>query len=734
MRRLRSVSNAALFFPLVWSFVASAFPQPNPQSEAYVPATRLDLAVVGYRELSVMARRSGAANLSLNFLDHDHVLFTFNPKKLFARLPDCPSTHDDRMVHAAVFEASSGKLLQERDWYLHDSRRYLWPLGSGKVLLRRLNSLYTVDSELHEKLLLTSPQDVLWTSVTPDGKQIILEVADDSPAPNSKGRPARKRTRIEFLDSVSLAVQRVIRSEKSVNLEGTSSGFASVTPGLSGKVWLVRFGASEQGRANIARVRSRCAPDILYLSSNTLLIGRDSASAKGYSVSAFTVTGNRLWRQHWQGHRYAPVVAPSEDGSRFVISTLRLIDGPTPDAENDEPGPDKEGPDKEGPDKEGLEQRIQVLDTASGDAVLSLVVSPVILGGQNFSLAPDGSHLVLLHGTTLEFYDLPQMSADERARYTAVRADVPGLYIPASEAASADTDSEPVFTAAADEPQSVTANEASSNSNGLAEADAAATDQPPAVPAVPTMMPGQPATTSMPAFKSHAQVVALDVVVADANGHSIKGLPRQRFVVKEDGRAQAITYFDEVTGGKPAAEPAPAIEKNELPSNIFTNESHIPDSSSVTLILYDLLNTPAVEQQRAKLELLKFLENKPKDSKFALCVLSEKLQMIQGFTPDETLLVKATKAQKGSLRYTSMLSQDEQSQQTVDWLTQGSMSLLATSSKFAAAATSMLDTAGKFEQRNPSAALATLKPVCGSQWMPSHSWPATWPQSRGERV
>jgi len=682
----------------VCSFVASAFPQANPQPEAVVPAARLDLAVVGYQELSVMARRSGAANLSLNFLDNDHVLLTFNPKKLFSRLPDCPPTHDDRLVHASVFEVSSGKLLQEGDWYLHDSRRYLWPLGSGKVLLRRLNSLYTVDAELHEKLLLTSPQDVLWTSVTPDGKQIILEVADDSPAPNSKGRPARKRIRIEFLDSVSLKVQRVIKSEKSVNLEGTSSGFASVTPGLSGKVWLVRFGASEQGRANIARVRSRRAPDVLYLSSNTLLIGRDSASVRGYSVSAFTVTGNRLWRQHWLAHRYAPVIAPSEDGSRFVISTLRLMDGPTPDAENDEPGPDQEG----------LEQRIQVLDTASGDAVLSLVVSPVVLSGQNFSLAPDGSHLVLLHGTTLEFYDLPQMSADERAKYTAVKADVPGLYIPAAEVASPDTDSEPVFTAAADQPPSVAADQASSNSNGLAQADAAVTEQPlavptgngsiPAAPAVPIMMPSQPATNSMPAFKSHAQVVALDVVVADAKGHSIKGLPRQSFVIKEDGRAQAITYFDEVTGGKPAAEPAPAIEKNELPSNIFTNESKIPDSSSVTLILYDLLNTPVVEQQRAKLELLKFLQNKPKDSKFALCVLSEKLQMIQGFTPDEALLVKATKAQKGSLRYTSMLSQDAQSQQAVDWLTQGSMRLLATSSKFATAATSMLDTAGKFEQ------------------------------------
>lgn len=157
-----------------------------PDTVVMAPTTRFDLSQVGYQELSEMARRSGASNLSLDFLDSDHILFTFNPKKLFIRHPDCPLAHDDRLVHAVVLELSSGKVLKQTDWYFHDAHRYLWTLGSGKILLRKLNSLYLVDSDLQEKLLWTSSKDLLWVSVSPDGRQIITETADDRHAVSSK--------------------------------------------------------------------------------------------------------------------------------------------------------------------------------------------------------------------------------------------------------------------------------------------------------------------------------------------------------------------------------------------------------------------------------------------------------------------------------------------------------------------------------------------------------------------
>src|SRR5215472_2400180 len=392
----------------------------------------LDLSVAGYKELSAMARRSDMVNFTIHFIDQDHILLTYNPKKMIRRLPECPPTHEDHFIQAAVLEVPTGKVLHSVEWYLHDGRRYLWPLGSGKFLLRRLNSLYEIDADLTEKLLYTSPQDLVWTSVTPDGKQVITETVESE----SRGKAKSKGVvRIEFRDAQSLTLQRVIKSEKQIQAEATSSGFASVIPGLSRRVWLIRFGPSEHERNNIARVRTeRRAPDILYLSSNTMLIGRDSASQPGYSVSAFTVTGNRLWRQHWDEHRYSLLVERSEDGSRFAMSTLWPLNQPRAPAADSSHTP-----------VEGLRQTVQVFNTASGDRLLTVDAEPVVLSGQNFALSPDGRKLAVLDGSAIDLYDLPEMSPEERAKYTAVKADVPGLYAPPTQAANNDQDA--AFTA-----------------------------------------------------------------------------------------------------------------------------------------------------------------------------------------------------------------------------------------------------------------------------------------------
>lgn len=133
--------------------------QTAPKTPDPIPSASIDLSAIGYRVPSRLDRLTeDETAVSLDFVDADHVLLTFNRKKLWQRLPACPPEHDDRLMHAVILELPSGKVLGEKDWYLHDRRRYLWPLGPGKFLLRKLNDLYEVDSSLREKLLLSSPR------------------------------------------------------------------------------------------------------------------------------------------------------------------------------------------------------------------------------------------------------------------------------------------------------------------------------------------------------------------------------------------------------------------------------------------------------------------------------------------------------------------------------------------------------------------------------------------------
>ncbi len=605
-----------------------------------------------------MARLTDEAELSLNFVDRDHVLLTFNPKKLFTRLSDCPPSHADRLVHAAVLELPTGKVEKETDWYLHDHRRYLWPLPSGKFLLRKLNSLYIVDSALHEQLLFRSPKDLLWVTVTPDEEQIIVGTREGENSPKDahpggerNERKDREKFQLEFMDVDTLAVQRTIALQGIVDIDGTSGGYTDFIQ--KNDLYLIRFGPTPEQRRNIARVRSRCTPEVFYSSTHSLLIGRcpvtDKSLESEYVVTAFTVTGRRLWRQHWSQRRYFPTLARSEDNSRFAISTLERKDSSIAAA-----NADSENSDMEADINGGLEQSVQVFDTASGNLIQSVTVNPVVKSGQNFSLSPDGRRLVTLNDSGLEFYDLPPASEEERAKFTALKADMPGLYVVTSKSgADVQMEAEPGEGSNDQKTTAVAADALSEGAQGGPDGSAATSDATTNASLMLPVNPERPTTTEdsgepITTIKASTQAVVVDVVVTDNRGHPIKGLQKKDFQVSEDGKLQDVRYFQEVSTSAPApgvggaAIPIPTAQP---PANVFSNSTHAPDPGAVTLILLDMVNTPSEDQQHARDQLIDFLRTKPKNAQFALCSLSSNralhLRLIQGFTPDENTLLAA---------------------------------------------------------------------------------------------
>ena len=635
------------------SLSAQNQPAANP---APTPAASVDLSAIGYHKLSKGDRLNHEWGESLDFVDANHVLVTFDPKKLFKRLPDCPPEHDDRLLHAAILEVPSGKVLQEADWYLHDHRRYLWPLGSGLFLLRKLNSLYVVDSNLHEEQLLNSPKDLLWVSVTADRQEIIVETAETAaaaPGSQSAAVPAKPKFRIEFLDAKSLAPHRTVETKQEVDLEGTSAGYVDFIHRED--LWLVRFGPNSGKRQNIARVRTESVPEVTYPNDDSILIGRHSLIGNDYSLTAFTVGGRRLWRQRWSRLRYFPTVASTESGSRSAVSTLLLksTSASQPVAS-----------DYDSDENHGIEQSIQIFETASGTPVQSVDVSPVVMSEQNFSLSPDGRHLAVLGAAGIDLYALPEPAAEEQAKFAAFKATLADLY---ALAPGADADSL-----------------LSTESASKGAAPASANPAPDAAPQAATPpAPADLATVdqTLPTFRASTQAVLVDVVVTDSKGKLIRGIPQQDFTVMEDGKPQDLRSFHEFSDTKPAPPAAaPGTPVKHTPNN-FSNDTRGNDPGAVTVILLDLLNTALPDQVYARDQLIRFLKNKPKDAQFALCTLSSvrganhsSLRLIQGFTPDESVLLAAVNGKKGATRSVTWRSASDglsTSASTVTGLAQG---------------------------------------------------------------
>ncbi len=684
--RDKFLSVITAFFLVIPAAVLAQETAAPPQPQA-APSSRIDLAPIGFHEPSRMDRTiEHQPSESLNFVDANHVLVTFNRKGLVKRLPECTPDHEDRLMHAAVLEIPSGTVVTETDWFLHDRRRYLWPLGSGKFLLRKWNSLYVVDSNLKERLLLTSPKNLLWVSVTPDGSQVITETeyekktAASTPKPPSKTKSQPKYV-VEFLDIKTLAPTRTLYFNNLTNVDGTSSGYADVI--RKGDIWLLRFGPSVGKRRNLARVRSQTVPVVMFPTDNSLIVGRCATAGCNYGVTEFTLTGHRMWRQHWPGLRSYPEVARSGDGSRFSVSSLRVepvTTRPALDDTQDDPFKTQVS------ERDVFRQEVQVFDTASGNPVLSISVSPAVVTGQNVSLSPDGRQLALLRGSAVELFDLPSMSADEQSKFAALKADVPGLFALGSDT-DYDTGINTLSVASPEDEESMTADapaaaapeqasnsqsnpDATANTNGNSNAQASAEAVNPPVPAADSAdKTPPPENLPVATFKVSTKAVVVDVVVTDSKGHPIRGLSQQDFQLSEDNKPQTVRYFREFTDKEetPApstSESAPVTQTASAPSaqpstltapspNVFNNRAPANQSGAVTMVLFDTLNTPPQDQIFARQQLIKFLESKPKVSQFALCMLSSgeyPLSLIQGFTTDETLLLAAAKGKRGQTR------------------------------------------------------------------------------------
>ena len=169
----------------------------------------------------------------------------------------------------------------------------------------------------------------------------------------------------------------------------------------------------------------------------------------------------------------------------------------------------------------------------------------------------------------------------------------------------------------------------------------AAANPPTANATVETKTPGALGENadSVATFKASARLVQVDVSVADKDGRPLQGLKASDFTVLENGKPQQIRVFE---SHAPAvvAENTPALAPVSLPPHTFTNRTPLPVDNTVSILLFDLLNTPDRDQAYARAQFLKFLKDMPRGRNVALFVLTTQLHMLQGFTDDSGTLAK----------------------------------------------------------------------------------------------
>ncbi|MGA8089861.1 MAG: VWA domain-containing protein [Terracidiphilus sp.] len=144
-------------------------------------------------------------------------------------------------------------------------------------------------------------------------------------------------------------------------------------------------------------------------------------------------------------------------------------------------------------------------------------------------------------------------------------------------------------------------------------------------------------------LRVNSRAVLVDVLVTDKKGEPVRGLAQNAFTVKEQGKPQIVTFFEEHQSAE-----STGMESLSLPPNVFSNHPGEAQPAAVTVLLLDALNASVEDQAFVHQQALRFLKTAKPGSRMAIFTMSSGLHFVQGFTDDPVLLVAALNAKKGN--------------------------------------------------------------------------------------
>ena len=407
--------TAAYLFSIAGTRKKTASPPgPPPVRATLPPSVTIPIDPLGFSRPGTFYLGLRYSLASLDFLDDDHLLFTFRVpglihRDLSHREINGNDPNEERKIRAVVLKLPEGTVQSEAVWSLHDRKRYLWMLDNGQFLLRDRDNLQIGDATLQLKPYLHFPGPVLWVEMDPTRKFVIAgssepptsaskagEVAGPSSAAASivsdDPRPSAEPDLIlRILRRDSGKVMLVTHVRSAVHLPINADGYLETIRG-NGKTWVVNLNYFSGGSTTVGTIDSVCSPMLDFISARQFL-ATTCDSDENPRVIAMSTSGRHLWEYPGSGSSVWPVLITSRSGSRIARETLTTghsVNSFSPISTDDVKGQD-----------------VQILDAATGKVVLRAQANPVFDVGGNVAISPSGLRAAILMADGIQVFDLP---------------------------------------------------------------------------------------------------------------------------------------------------------------------------------------------------------------------------------------------------------------------------------------------------------------------------------------
>lgn len=378
--------------------------KPSQPPEFTVPVEPLGFTAPGPNYLG---QRNSLA--SLDFLDENHLLFTFRVPGLIRREAAEADAAQERQIRAVVLLLPAGTVAAEALWTVHDRARYLWMLKDGHFLLRDRESLELGDATLELKPFLRFPGPLVWMELDPTQQYLVTdtrEPATVTPKPGEVPNPPTAAAEltvdgqkpvgqpdliVRILRRDSGKVMLSSRARSTVHLPINSEGYLESLR-ANGVQWLVNMNYFSGGSTVLGRIDSACSPAFDFLSQRELLVTGCVPAGAGKLVGMAT-DGRRLWEDRISDQTIWPLMVKSPDGSRLAREALAVthpVDARSPVDRDDIKG-----------------QLVEVLDAADGKVALETTASPVLDAGGNVAISPSGRRVAVLNTGAIQVFELP---------------------------------------------------------------------------------------------------------------------------------------------------------------------------------------------------------------------------------------------------------------------------------------------------------------------------------------